>query len=125
MINLNKSLKEFIGFLGVGLTNTVFTYIIYLVLLLIVHYQLAYFFSYVVGIFIAYYLNLKFVFKKKSTKEKLFKFPFIYLFQYLMGVVILDISIDKLQIHQAFGPIIVVLFSLPITFFLTRHILLK
>jgi GtrA-like protein. len=117
MIDLNKGLKEFIGFLGVGVTNTILTYFIYLLLLFVIHYQLAYLFSYILGIFITYYLNLKFVFKKKSNKEKILKFPLVYIFQYIVGAILMNIIVNKLDINKSFAPILIILFMLPITFF--------
>ena len=125
MINLNINLKEFIGFLGVGVTNTVLTYIIYSFLLLAIHYQLAYLFSYIIGIFIAYYLNLKFVFKKSSNKEKILKFPLVYVVQYIIGAILMNIFIDKLQVNKFLAPLLIVIVTVPLTFYLTKKVLSK
>lgn len=121
--SLQLDIKEFVNFIGVGVINTFLTYFIYLGLLMIAHYHLAYFISYVIGIAISYILNLKYVFKKKSSINKIFKFPLVYVAQYFIGAVLMEVLINKLDINQVFAPIVVIVITLPITFFLAKKVL--
>lgn len=115
----------FIRFIGMGGLNTLATYLLYFSLVLFFNYQIAYTISYIFGIFFAYWLNLKIVFQTKSTKKKLFLFPFVYLFQYLFGLLIMYVLIEMLGFNQFFAPLVVAICSLPITFILSRFILEK
>lgn len=115
--------NRLVRFVGVGGLNTFVTYILYLLLILIVNYQVAYTITYIVGIFLAYWLSLKIVFQTKSTKKKLFLFPFVYLFQYLFGLSIMYVLIEILGLNQFFAPLVVAICSIPITFILSRFIL--
>ena len=58
--------KEFARFIVSGGLNTFVTYLIYLGLLFILDYRVSYTISYIFGIFISYWLNVKFVFHEKA-----------------------------------------------------------
>ena len=124
MIFIQKIIdNRLVRFVGVGGLNTFVTYILYLLLILIVNYQVAYTITYIVGIFLAYWLSLKIVFQTKSTKKKLFLFPFVYLFQYIFGLLVMYVLIEMLGLNQFLAPLIVTICSIPITFILSRFIL--
>ena len=118
-------LVQFIKFVGVGGINTVVTYMIYLILLLFINYQISYAIAYLFGIILSYWLNLQFVFNEKGSKRKIITFPLVYLVQYLLGAFLLYVFVDQFRINKAFGPLIVVFLSVPITFLLTKKILTK
>lgn len=115
--------NQLIRFIGVGGLNTLITYLLYLLLVVFLNYQIAYTISYIFGIFFSYWLNLKIVFQTKSTKKKLFLFPLIYLFQYIVGLLLMYGIIEMLEVNKLFAPIIVTICSIPITFILSRFIL--
>lgn len=124
MIFIQKIIdNRLVRFIGVGGLNTFITYILYLLLILIVNYKVAYTITYIVGIFFAYWLSLKIVFQTKSTKKKLFLFPFVYLFQYIFGLLVMYVLIEMLGLNQFLAPLIVTICSIPITFILSRFIL--
>ena len=118
-------LKQFIKFVGVGGINTVITYLLYLLLLFVFSYQVSYTFTYIFGIWLSYWLNLKFVFREIGSTKKMLFFPLVYLIQYLFGMIILYIMIEIFRIRIQLGPIIVVIITLPITFILSKKILTK
>lgn len=115
--------SQFVRFVGVGGVNTIITYLLYLMLLLVFTYQVSYTITYIFGIFLSYWLNLKFVFREKGTKKKILLFPLVYLVQYLLGMIILYIVIDHFNFPKEIGPIIVVIITLPLTFFMSKIIL--
>ena len=49
--------KDFYRFVFTGILNTIFSYIVYLICLLIMEYNFAYTISYILGILFSYYLN--------------------------------------------------------------------
>ncbi|AOZ94735.1 GtrA family protein [Paenibacillus crassostreae] len=115
--------KEFLKFIISGGINTVATYGIYLLLLLLWEYMISYTISYVLGIFLSYYLNTFFVFKEKVTFLKFIKFPVVYLVQYLMNLVILHLLVEYIKLPAEIVPIIVVILTMPITYLLSKYII--
>lgn len=114
---------QFIKFVGIGGINTIATYLLYLLLLFVSTYQVSYTIAYLSGIFLSYWLNLKFVFQERGSTKKMLLYPFVYLGQYIVGMFILYVTVDYFNIPQEIGPIIVVLITLPMTFFLSKTIL--
>ncbi len=116
---------QFIKFIGVGGFNTLISYALYVILLLIFNYQISYTITYIFGIMLSYWLNLKLVFKEKSSTKKMVLFPLVYLLQYIISIFILYIIVEKFNISELLGPIIIVIITLPITFLLSKNILTK
>ncbi|SDH58680.1 Putative flippase GtrA (transmembrane translocase of bactoprenol-linked glucose) [Aneurinibacillus thermoaerophilus] len=116
--------KEFFRFLIVGGLNTGITYGIYLVLLLGFPYVLAYSGSYIIGVFISYYLNSKIVFQTNFSIKKMLQFPLVYVVQYVINTMFLYFLV-QMNISEKLAPILVVILSIPITFILSKYILKK
>ena len=116
-------ISQFIKFLGVGTVNTAVTYILYLLLLFIFSYQISYTITYIFGVWLSYWLNLKFVFQEVGSVKKMVLFPLVYVIQYVLGLFILYIIINKFNIAKEIAPIFVVLITTPIIFILTRKVL--
>jgi putative flippase GtrA len=62
-----KHAREFVAFLIVGLSNTVLTYVTYLGLLHILHYQWAYTGAFIVGLLYTGLLNIRVTFAHHPT----------------------------------------------------------
>jgi putative flippase GtrA len=116
---------EALRFLIVGGVNTMLTYVIYLALLNIVDYRIAFTSSFITGIFIGYGLNALFVFKTPLLLHKMIWYPLIYTFQYCSGLLLLAILVDDFGIDKRFAPLINVLLLTPITFMLNKWFLLR
>ncbi|PKM77569.1 MAG: GtrA family protein [Firmicutes bacterium HGW-Firmicutes-15] len=117
------NIKEYASFLLCGAANTVLTYAMYAVFLLLMPYKLSYSLAYICGIIISYYLNSQFVFKEPVSLAKFLKYPVVYIVQYLLGIVILYICVDVLAISKWLAPIVVIIISLPVTFGLSKLII--
>lgn len=115
--------KEFLKFVISGGVNTLATYLVYLLLLLFLNYSLSYTVSYVSGIFLSYYLNTVFVFKEKVSLKKFFKFPIVYLIQYLINILMLYILVEFLNLSEQIVPLIVIVVTIPITYTLSKLII--
>lgn len=111
---------EFLRFLLVGLTNTLLSYLLYLVLVTYLTYLPAYSIAYCVGILVSYFLNVQFVFKKRIKFASFLKFPVVYGIQYLLGVFILWLLVGKFSIPPELAMIGVIILSTPVTFLLSR-----
>jgi len=98
---LRKSLNnEFFRFLLVGVSNTLVSYVVFLLLLPFLPYLYAYTLSYCVGIVNSYFMNVFFVFKKQITLHSFLKFPLVYVIQYGLGGAILWLLVGKLGIGR-------------------------
>ena len=107
-------------FLIGGASNTVITYIIYLILLQFISYKLSYSITYILGIALGYLINAIWVFQRKPSKKTALIYPFIYIFQYLLGIGLLIALVERLSIDQRLAPVIVILITLPLMFLMTR-----
>ena len=114
---------EFTRFLLVGATNTLFSYVLYLLLLLVVPYWPAYTLSYGAGIVLSYFLNVHFVFKKRVSLVSFLKFPFVYLIQYSLGSVVLWLLVKHGGIDDKRAGALVSIITIPVTFLASRFVL--
>ncbi|OBZ13441.1 polysaccharide synthesis protein GtrA [Bacillus sp. FJAT-26390] len=116
---------EIIRFIIVGILNTGFTYVLYLILLLYFPYSIAYTISYFLGIIISYLLNTFLVFKQPISIKRIIKFPIIYVVQYLINLLLVFILVDTINMNEKIALLISIAITFPITFILTRYILKK
>ncbi len=110
-------------FLIAGAVNTVVTYAIYLALLSLLDYTLAYTFAYVIGIVISYLMSTAFVFRVTRTAANMATFPLVYLVQYLLGALVLNLAVRWMGIPDRFALIASIVVTIPVTFFLSRALL--
>lgn len=110
-------------FLISGGLNTLATLAVYWLLLLVMHYQLAYGLSYALGIFISYGLNLRYVFRASHSLRKVLMFPLVYVVGYGCGAMTLDLCTRVIGIDVRLGPLVAALVSMPITFLLSKLLL--
>jgi putative flippase GtrA len=123
---LTKSTRaQATSFLVAGSVNTLVTYFIYLALLNFVSYRIAFSITFIAGIFIAYFLNTRFVFDTPFSVRKLLQYPLIYLFQYIAGLLLLMLLVDVLKLDKRFAPLVNVVLLTPLTFVLSRWLLAR
>lgn len=115
--------REFIRFVFFGGVNTLLGYFIYVILLIFLSYKVSFTIAYVSSIFISYYLNSKFVFNREVSLKKALIYPSVYLIQYLTCMLLLHIFVEILNLSKFIAPILVVLLTVPITYFLSRFII--
>lgn len=115
--------RELVAFVLVGGVNTLLTYGIYLALLRVVSYPVAFTGSYVTGIFLSYYLNARFVFREPVRLSKALQYPVVYVVQYLLGVGLLYLFVEQLHFNKAIAPLAIVLITVPCTFVLSRYVI--
>ena len=114
--------SRFLRFLVSGGLNTAVTYIIYVALLQILEYRLAYTVAYVVGILLSYSLNRAFVFRSHRGWSSVLLFPFVYLAQYLVSLAIVWIGVSNLGLPKLLAPPVAILISIPLTYLLSRFV---
>lgn len=121
-----NNLMQFIKFGMVGLSNTIITYIVYVVLVAIgVHYQVSYFIGYMAGIINAFYWNNKYVFKQEAGEERSIIKAFIksvmsYAGGYVSSSILLFVWITLLHLPELISPIISLCVTIPVNFILNK-----
>ena len=114
---------EFLRFVLVGATNTLLSYLLYLLLLTFMSYLLTYSIAYCAGIVLSYFLNVHFVFKKRVSLASFLKFPAVYVIQYALGAVVLWLLVGNVGVSPALAMIGVIIITMPATFLASRFIL--
>lgn len=117
--------SEFFRFLLTGLSNTLVTYLAYLLLLPFLPYLYAYTLAYCIAVLNSYFMNVFFVFRKNVSLKSFLRFPFIYVMQYFLGASILWLLVGKLGLSPAWAMVVVIIVTVPITFLSSRFVLKK
>lgn len=107
-------------FLGVGAVNTVLTFIIYEVLVLITSYRVAYTISFVAGVCFATVAQSIIVFRARLRFWPVVRFVAFYLASYLVGIEVLTFLVERLGIAPALAPFLLVMIMLPLNFLGSR-----
>lgn len=115
--------KEFLKFIITGLINTLISYLVYFILLNITTYYISYFVSYFIGIVVSYLINTWFVFREKVSMKKMFKFPVVYLVQFLINSLGLILFVDKLNMNEKIAPVLIIILTIPITYLISKKII--
>ena len=115
--------REFARFLVAGGINTALTYALYLVLLEPLGYLSAYSVAYVVGIVLSYFLASRFVFRTATSIASFFKYPLVYLAQYLVGSVVLWACVEWAGVKKEIAVLAAVAATIPVTYLVSRIIL--
>jgi putative flippase GtrA len=112
--------SRFPRFLISGGLNTAITYFFYVALLQFLPYRISYTVAYVSGIVLAYVLNRFFVFEGHRGLRSVAALPLIYLVQYLFGILLIWLCVEKIGISPLVAPLVVIMFSLPFTYLLSH-----
>ena len=114
---------EFRRFLVAGTANTIASYFVYLALLLVVSYEISYTLSTVIAILTAYALNTYYVFRTTWSWKKLFRFPGVYAVQYVTGMALMWLFVERMGIDERLAPWLVVALQVPFTFYMSKMVL--
>lgn len=108
-----KKLLQFIKFLMVGVSNTLISEVIYVILVCLgVHYAPATFIGFTISVLNAYYLGNKYVFRQQDGAEKriwwqvLLKTYIAYGGGFIMDIILLFLWIDILKISRVMHPVV-------------------
>lgn len=115
--------SQFARFLVAGAFNTAIGYLLYLAAIQIMDYRMAYTGSYAVGIVISYLVNSLYVFRERLAWRKFLAFPAVYLLQYVTSLGLLWLLVSEVGVPQAYGPLMVIPATIPLTFVASRFVL--
>ena len=119
---------QFIKFGLVGAFNTLFSYSIYFVAIKLgLHYQLGNFIAYLITVFIAFLMNNYWVFQKQENENRAFWKPLIKVYvsygftSLFLNSILLFVQIDLLGMWKETAPIINLIITIPLNFFLNKY----
>ncbi len=123
-VSRHHRVGEILRFLVGGASTTFVSYAIYVLLLHWFPYVLAYSIAYVAGIAWSYFANTLFVFKRAPSLARAALFPLVYVAQYVVGMFLLVLLVKAFDFPKAFAPLAVVVLTLPLTYVLSRHVIM-
>jgi putative flippase GtrA len=115
--------REPVRFVFAGGLNAIATYGTYLVLLPLIGYAIAYSVAYVGGIFLAYYLSARLVFRRPLQWRHAVQYPLIYVVQYGLGIILTTAFVERLHVRAEFALALVIAITVPVMFLLARWII--
>ncbi|RAI81634.1 GtrA family protein [Macrococcoides caseolyticum subsp. hominis] len=119
--------SRLIKFIVVGFINTFNYYLVYLLLLKVLYlgYLTSHLTGFLVSFIISYFLNCYFVYKVKPTFKKFIQFPLTQVVNMGVQTLLLYIFVELLHIDKVYAPFPALVFTIPITYFVTTYILTK
>jgi putative flippase GtrA len=105
-----------------GAVNTGATYGIYVFLLSFLPYFWAYSVSYVVGLAFGYIINTYWVFNVKPEAKSAAMYPVVYVLNYFIGLSLLRVLVEYLDIQREIAPLIVVFATVPLMYLLMKFV---
>lgn len=124
-MKLTQTHAEILKFIIVGGINTLNYYVVYLLLLKLLHieYMISHITGFIVAFVISYYLNCYFVYRVKPTWRKFISFPITQLVNVSLQTVLLYVFVSWLNLPAEIVPFAGLIITIPITFILSKWIL--
>ena len=115
--------SRFARYLLAGLANTAASYAVLILLMQWISYLVAYTLAYVLGIALGYWLQTRFVFRVPLHWRTALAFPLGYVAQYLAGVVVLWLLVDRLAVSRDLAAFVVITMNVPLGYVVNRYVL--
>ncbi|MBG1704561.1 flippase GtxA [Staphylococcus aureus] len=124
-MKLTQTHAEILKFIIVGGINTLNYYVVYLLLLKLLHieYMISHITGFLVAFVISYYLNCYFVYRVKPTWRKFISFPITQIVNVSLQTVLLCVFVSWLNLPAEIAPFAGLVITIPITFVLSKWIL--
>ncbi|MBN5893937.1 flippase GtxA [Staphylococcus aureus] len=124
-MKLTQTHAEILKFIIVGGINTLNYYVVYLLLLKLLHieYMISHITGFLVAFVISYYLNCYFVYRVKPTWRKSISFPITQIVNVSLQTVLLYVFVSWLNLPAEIAPFAGLVITIPITFVLSKWIL--
>ncbi|HCY3155016.1 TPA: flippase GtxA [Staphylococcus aureus] len=124
-MKLTQTHAEILKFIIVGGINTLNYYVVYLLLLKLLHieYMISHITGFLVAFVISYYLNCYFVYRVKPTWRKFISFPITQIVNVILQTVLLYVFVSWLNLPAEIAPFAGLVITIPITFVLSKWIL--
>ncbi|WP_117160820.1 GtrA family protein [Paraliobacillus sp. X-1268] len=119
--------QEFIKFIIVGIINTCNYYAVYL--FVHAYWEINYLASHITGfilsLIISFFLSSYFTFQVKPTVLKFIQFPVTQVINIIVSSIFIYVFVEYFVLGSTIAPIVSMIFTVPLTFFVTGKILRK
>jgi putative flippase GtrA len=112
---------QFARFVIVGVANTAASYAVYLILLLVFDYRVAYTIAYLAGLAGGYLAHARLVFGAQPGVRSAASYVATYGAMYLASLLVLYVAVDRLAVPTIFGMLVALAFTVPVSFLLLRR----
>ena len=112
--------RSIFRFLVSGGVSTAVTYLVYLALLQMISYQVAYAVAFLIGISMNYLMGRLFVFKTHQGVRTALMLPLVYFLQYCTSASVVWIWADILRQNPALAPAVAIVITLPMTYLMSK-----
>lgn len=123
LIPAHATRVEFARFVLLRAACAVFSYGLYLVLLLWIRYEAAYVIAFVAGVALAYVVNTLVVFREPMRRHSALRFPVVYVVQFVLSWLLLALAVERFGVPESWALLLAVSVTLPVTFVLSRRII--
>ena len=113
-------IDRLIKFILGGISNTIFSYLIYFLLVIFLDFKISYFICTLASVIYTYKINTKLVFGVRSRSIIRYLYFIIYTFQILFGLFLIDLWVNRFLVNKFFAPILNIIFISPIVFLLSN-----
>ncbi|WP_315905063.1 GtrA family protein [Vibrio fluvialis] len=114
---------KIVKFGSVGVLNTVFSYLLFCVLIYLdVFYLVASMLSFLSGTLLSYLMNSKYTFSVYANIRSFVKFLVIMLASLLISLLLLYVFKNVVGVHVLIAQVLVVLVRFPILYLLMKHV---
>ena len=111
---------QFARFVIVGVANTAASYAVYVILLLVFDYRVAYTIAYLAGLAGGYLAHARLVFGVQPGVRSAAGYLATYGAMYLASLLVLYVAVDRLSVPKIFGMLVALAFTVPASFLLLR-----
>lgn len=126
IFNFIKERLAFVRFALVGCINTVNYYLLYMLLIYLgISYLLSHTSAFVMSMVISFFLNCYFTYRVKPTWRKFLQFPLTNVANYAISTTSLFVFVSWMHISPSIAPIIASVLPIPVTYILSKWILVK
>ena len=115
--------RSFARFLVAGVTNTVASYALFVLLELVLPYLVAYAIAYVAGFVLSYFLNTRFVFRVEQSWATFLRFPLVYLVQFVLGGAIIVLLVERFAWQPRIAAVLALVVTVPATYVVAKFVL--
>lgn len=109
----------------VGVVNTMTYYGLYLLLLIWLPYLVAHILAFTLSMIGSFFLNARFTYRTRPTWRKFLLFPLTYATNFVITTAGVYVIVDVLHAGNRFAPLIASAAAVPVTFVVSRTILLR
>jgi putative flippase GtrA len=114
-------MSRFARFVLVGVANTAFSYLAYLLLLQVIDYRLAYTVAYVLGLVTGYLANARVVFVASPGARSALGYLASYGVTYLVSVAVLWLAVDRAGLSRPLAMLAALAVAVPLSYLLLRR----